>query len=74
MKYKYYIGIIGEDNRIQYVTAINRDTHYAHWTKGEKAMVFTKTTAEDYALGLIYNGYCASVIKLPAFYEPCNVG
>lgn len=74
MKYKYYIGILGEDNTVQFVTSIDRDTKCAYWTKGEKAMTFTKTTADDYAFGLIVNGYCASVIKLPAFYEPMNVG
>ena len=74
MKYKYYIGIIGEDNHISYVTKIDRETKCAFWTDGERAMTFTKTTADDYAFGLIANGFCAAVIKLPAFFEPTNVG
>lgn len=73
MKYKYYIGIIREDNSIKYVTKIDRDTKCAFWTDGEPAMVFTKTTADDYAFGLTVNGFCAAVIKLPAFYEPRNI-
>jgi hypothetical protein len=61
-----------DNNRIKYVTKINRENKCAFWADGEPAMTFTKTIAEDYVYGLVVNGFNAVVIKAPSFIELCN--
>lgn len=72
MKYKYYVGILMNDHKMKFVTKVDRESKCAYWKDGEPAMTFTKTGAENLQFGLVANGYCAAVVKLPDFYEMCN--
>ena len=65
MKYKYYIGIIGEGNQIKYVTKINNATRTALWEDGKPALKMSLTNAKDLVYGLVCNWFSAVVITAP---------
>lgn len=73
MKYKYYVGIINS-RKVSYVTEVNNSTRTAKWTEGERAMAMGMHQAENLVFGLCVNGYPATVLKMPDFMEPANVG
>lgn len=73
MKWKYYVGIINS-RKVSYVTEVDYKTKSALWKDGERAKPMLMHQAEDLVFGLCCNGYPATVLKMPEFMEPANVG
>lgn len=73
-KETYVIGILKkhEDRtEIVYVTGIPAK-NYAEWKSGEKAMEFSKEYAKDICLGLCLNGYYATPMLKPEYFDLRN--
>ena len=74
MRYKYYVAWIDYKNRLHFVTDINTDNKSWHSRKGEKAMAFSKTYADELMFGMVANGCPAVVVTAPDFVEYTEVG
>lgn len=69
----YYVLVFTEEGPV-YVTSVERN--WAHWSKNETPMHFSKETAEQLAIGLSWNENSAVVVcsivelpKHPYYYE-----
>lgn len=72
MKYTHYVAWIDCDNQLHFVTKIDTKTKSWFAMKGEKAMRFSKTAADDLMFGMRCNGITAVVVKAPDFAEYIN--
>lgn len=73
----WVVGVLGKKdgmNTIKYVTKTQNHPSVAHWEDGKPAEIFSKTWAEDVALGLCMNGYPAIVMIKPDYLELVNTG
>ena len=64
MKYNTYVAVIGNDNRLKWVTDIDHINKQCYWT-GKAAKPLPKGTAKDLQLCLLMNGYNAVMITTP---------
>ena len=67
-KYFYYV-LVFTSSGAKYVTNIP-ERNYAEWYELEKPLDFSKSYAEDVAMGLCLNGYSAVMVMSP--YEISN--
>ena len=68
-KVNYAVLVLGE-NGFKFVT--ETEGSWAKWTDGQKAKLYSKTTAENIAYGLCPNRHLAMVVIVPDYIE--NLG
>jgi hypothetical protein len=62
-KYHYYVLVFTNSGPV-YVTSIP-ERNFAKWDRNEKPDEFSKSMAEDIAMGLNLNGYSAQMVCSP---------
>lgn len=61
-RFNYYVAVL-QGKEEKYVTRNER--REAYWEEGKEARKFTKTIAEDIAIGLTLNGFPSYIIAVP---------
>ena len=72
IKHKYWVGIIGSDGRIRYVTRIDRARKNFFTECGRPAMEFSKSAANDMQEAMTANAYPSVVVQTLEYMVPFN--